>query len=74
MKLSDIKIGQKVKISGIDMSFDLAQRLVELGFSVNTEVKALIKGMGKSLTAYKVKNTVVALRNETADRIYVVLQ
>lgn len=73
MKLSEIKTGQTALITSVDMSCSFAQRLIEIGFSEGTEVSALIKGMNSHLTAYKVKNTVIALRDKMADKINVLL-
>lgn len=74
MKLSKIKLGQVAVITSVDLNSVSAQRLIEIGFSKGTEVSAVIKGISRRLTAYKVKNTVIALRNETADNINVLIK
>ncbi len=71
MKLSDIKINQKAVIASVDTSGLSAKRLMEMGFSAGTEVKKIINGISSNLSAYEVKNTVVALRNKTAELINV---
>lgn len=73
MKLNEMKIGQQAKILSVDINSTSAQRLIEIGFSEGTDVVALIKSMNSHLTAYKVKNTIIALRNETAEGINVSL-
>ncbi len=73
MKLSEIEVGSNARIFSIDTSYKYAQRLIEIGFSQGTVVKAVMKGLNRSLTAYSVKNTVIALRSETADKINVIL-
>lgn len=74
MKLSEIKLDESALITSIEPTFNYARRLIELGFSVGTEVTPVIKGMSGHLTAYKVKNTVIALREETADMVNVLLK
>lgn len=71
MKLNDLKINQKAVIISIDTKANAAKRLIEIGFSVGTEVIKIINGMSTGLCAYEVKNTVVALRNETAESVNV---
>ena len=72
MKLNKMKIGQKAIVDFIDIS-PFTRRLIEMGFSKNAQVEMLIRGMSNSLTAYRIKNTVVALRDETAENINVTL-
>lgn len=74
MKLSKLKSGEFAIITSVNPNCISAQRLVEIGFSAGTEVSAIIKGMSPHLTAYKVKNTVIALRDKTADNINVSLK
>lgn len=74
MRLSKITKGQNAKIIGIDDNDKITSRLIEMGFSTGTVIEVLYCGFGKNLTAYKVKNTVLALRAETADKIIVQLK
>lgn len=74
MKLSKINLGQTAVITSVNPHSPSAQRLIEIGFSKGAEVSAIIKGMSPCLTAYKVKNTVIALRDETADNINVLIK
>ncbi len=74
MKLSEMKTGQRAIIEKIDSTYLYAQRLIEIGFSEGTEVSVEIKGMSHYLTAYKVKNTTIALRDKTAEKINILLK
>lgn len=74
MRLSEIGIGQYAQVIGINGNDKTALRLIEMGFSSGTVIEVLYSAMGKNLTAYKVKNTVLALRTETADKIIVKLK
>lgn len=73
MKLSKLVVGEKAYVESVCPSALIGQRLVEMGFSKGAEVEVAIKGISKHLKAYKIKNTYVALRDETADMINVTL-
>ena len=51
----------------------LALRLYELGFTIGTEIKALFKSTKENCTAYLIKGTVIALRQEDARNINVLI-
>lgn len=74
MKLSELKYKQKAVIISLDYSASISQRLIEIGFSTGTEVEVILKGMNKNISAYRVKDTTIALRNNTADNINVLLK
>ena len=69
--LTCIPIGTRVKIEAIKTGFKNRERLIELGFTHNTEVIPLHTGPGGDPTAYFVKGTVMALRSEDADNIFI---
>ncbi|MDO4420314.1 MAG: FeoA family protein [Ruminococcus sp.] len=73
MKLSKMKTGQNAIIKNIDSKYLYARRLIEIGFSEGTEVSVAIKGMSPCLTAYNVKNTIIALRDKTAEKVNIIL-
>ena len=81
MKLIELKIGEKAKITGIsddkygkydkyNKSID-KQRLSELGIIEGTLIESLYKSPFGNPTAYLIRGTVFALRNETAEKITV---
>jgi ferrous iron transport protein A len=67
--LSSIPIGKRVEIMSIKEDFVNRDRLIELGFTENTEVIPLHKSPSGSPTAYYVRGAVMALRTEDADNI-----
>ena len=73
MKLSNIKTGQKAIITIVNTDDLAAGRLMEMGFSQGTEITRVLNSMSKNLSAYRVKNTVISIRNDTADKIKVSL-
>lgn len=74
MKLSQLKPGEKALIESVGLSAGLSRRLIEMGFSKGSEVEVAIKGVSKHLKAYKIKNTLVAIRDETAEKINVIFK
>lgn len=71
MLLSELKIGETAKVISIE-NHSFTRRLMEMGFCNGVSVEVYLKGMSKSLRVYKVKNTLIALRKETADKINVI--
>lgn len=69
--LTCIPVGTRVKIAAIKNGFKNRERLIELGFTRNTEVIPLHTGPGGDPTAYFVRGAVMALRNEDADNIFI---
>ena len=72
MKLNELMKGQSAFIQSVATDSDNAQRLIELGFSKGSKVVAVIKGLTKGLTAYNTKNTLIALRDDTASNIIII--
>ncbi len=69
MLLTDLKVGQKGRIKGISPDFSLYKRLVDIGFSRDSEIECLFKSPLGDPTAYLIKGTVIALRQEDANNI-----
>ena len=67
MKLSSLKVGDKVKIISILSSAEIKNHLEELGFIKGVEVEVLLTAPLGEPTLYKINNEVLALRiNETS--------
>lgn len=71
MPLSCIPVGTRGEIVAIKGGFKNRDRLMELGFTKNTEVIPLHTGPGGNPTAYFVRGAVMVLRNEDADNIFI---
>jgi len=70
MFLSELKIGEKAKITEISNDkFIDKQRLSDLGIIEGTQIEALYKSPFGNPTAYLVRGTVFALRTETTEKI-----
>jgi len=67
--LSKLNPGEKAKVVRIE--YDGKQRLFDLGIIEGTEIEALYKSPFGNPTAYLIRGTVFALRDDTAEKIVV---
>jgi len=73
MKLTELPLSKTGVIESVDKYFSSAQRLIEMGFSKGTNVSVELVGISPNLRAYRIKNTIIAIRNETAEHINIKL-
>lgn len=66
---SDLRKGDIAQIINISGNEKTAQRLRDIGFSENTEIRCVCSGIFKDPAAYLVKGAVIALRNSDAKNI-----
>ena len=65
-RLNDLKINEEGIIIEIDTNQNIKRRLMDIGFVKGERVKLILKNFGDNMRAYKIKNTVMALRvNDT---------
>ena len=65
-RLNDLKINEEGIIIKIDTNQNIKRRLMDIGFVKGERVKLILKNFGENMRAYKIKNTVMALRvNDT---------
>ena len=69
--LLNLKIGEKGVVLNVEAEKTLKQRLRDIGFIKGTEVLVLHRSPSGDPIAYKLKNTVIALRNIDAKNIMV---
>lgn len=62
ISLSNIKPGDTARIIGIGNEDPVAGRLKDLGFEVNSVVSCVLQRPKKNISAYLVRNAVIALR------------
>ena len=60
--LSNIRPGDTVRIIGVGYDEPVAGRLKDLGFEVNSVVSCVLQRPKKNISAYLVRNAVIALR------------
>ncbi len=69
--LADLAPGQRCIIDHLDLPADVSRRLMELGFLPGTEVITGRKTPGGGPRVFRVDGSEVALRKETAARLFI---
>lgn len=70
-KLSEIKTGQSCILQNFVEKDKVDFRLVHLGFTKGTVLQVVGKSFANQTIAVKVRNSVLCLRKEVANRIFV---
>ncbi|MGL4994992.1 MAG: FeoA family protein [Deefgea sp.] len=73
MNLAQITLGQSARVSALNLSAELAQRLAALGLRIDCEVTVLRRGWLGGPLQLRVGNTELMLRRDAALGIEVVL-
>jgi ferrous iron transport protein A len=68
--LADLPSGQRCILDRLDLPTELARRLMELGFLPGNEVVPGRRAPGGGPRVFRVDGSEVALREETAARLY----
>lgn len=71
LTLADLPTGQRCVLDRLDLPDDMARRLMELGFLPGNEVIPGRRAPGGGPRVFRVDGSEVALRHETAARLYV---
>jgi len=69
--LADLPAGQRCILDHLDLPEHLSRRLMELGFLPGTEVVPARRAPGGGPRVFRVDGSEVALRQETAARVFV---
>ena len=69
MTLDKVKLGKEVIIQEIHCSGETKRRMLDLGMIKGTKIKPLLKSPLGDPTAYKVRGTLMAIRQEEAKQI-----
>ncbi len=72
LTLNQLEIGNKGNILNINKKCNNRLRLLDLGFTYNTDIYPIWNGFGKKITAYLIKGTLIALRSDEAKHINVI--
>ena len=70
--LNSLKEGQSGRMTSVTADSDLKQRLLDFGMMEGTKIRCLRKGPSGSPILYRVRGTMLALRNEDAAGIVVI--
>lgn len=73
-RLADLRPGDEGKVVRIAPATrgPERRRLLDLGLTPGTIVRAELTGMGRDPTAYRVRGALIALRREQADRVHII--
>ena len=71
ISLDKINLNEDYLIEDILLDEHILQRIYDLGLIENTVIKALYKSPFNDPTAYLVRGTVIAIRNNDAKKIFV---
>lgn len=71
--LDKVKLHEKVKILEINSDYELKRRLLDLGITPKTTVTCEFKSPFNDPKAYFIRGTTIALRDEDAKNIKVVI-
>ena len=74
MTLSELKLGEQARVSGVAPDADAAaalvrRRIMDLGITPGALIRAELANAGGCARAYRVRGALVALRREQADAI-----
>jgi ferrous iron transport protein A len=69
--LADLSTGERCVLDRLDLPEDAARRLMELGFLPGNEIVPARRAPGGGPRVFRVDGSEVALRDDTARRLYV---
>ena len=72
-RLNTVNLKQKVFVHSLNCNGSIRRRLLDLGICPKTLITPLFKSITGDSTAYFVRGSTIALRNEDANNILVVL-
>ncbi len=73
MTLNQLKIGQKGIITAVLKESSLKQRFLDMGIAYQAKIECELESPWKNPKAYRVKEALIAIRNEDARLIEVML-
>ena len=71
LTLADLPTGQRCVLDRLDLPDDIARRLMELGFLPGNEIVPGRRAPGGGPRVFRVDGSEVALREDTAARLYI---
>lgn len=74
MTLNFLEIGQVGKVINVDETSALYQRFLDIGITEGSFVECVLKSPWNNPKAYRIRGATIAIRNEDASAIKVVLK
>ena len=69
--LNELKINEEGTIISVNTNSNIKRRLMDISFVKGEKVKLILKNFGDNMRAYKIKNTVMALRVSDTQNILI---
>ena len=73
MNLSELPLNTYGKVNNIYSDCNIYRRLLDLGIVENTKIIPILKSPSGSIRAYEVRNTLIAIRDEDASRVSIII-
>ena len=74
MKLCEIDLGDKVRVTEISNKSSITRRLLDIGLIPGTSVECVLVSPMKNPKAYMIRGAVIAIRNEDASDIEIEIE
>ena len=71
MKLNEISVGDVGYVVEILGEKSITRRLLDIGFVPETKVECVLQSLKKDIKAYKIRGTLIAIREEDASNIII---
>jgi len=71
VSLCDCYINEEVYVVELKNETDIKRRFLDIGLSKNTKVVPLFNSIGGGIRAYKIRNSIIAIRDSDAKYILV---
>ena len=71
ISLNELKINEEGIIIKVNTNENIKRRLMDIGFVKGEKVKLILKNFGDNMRAYKIKNTIMALRLKDTKNILI---
>ena len=71
ISLNELKINEEGIIIKVNTNKNIKRRLMDIGFVKGEKVKLILKNFGDNMRAYKIKNTIMALRLKDTKNIFI---
>lgn len=71
MKLNDLKLNQKSIITKVKAPQNIIKRLMDIGIVKGSTITPVLTNSGKTIVAYDIKGTTIAIRKEDTKDIEV---
>jgi len=71
--LNNLKIDTQAQIQSLDCTGSIRRRLLDLGLVKNTKITPVFKSPSGDPTAYEVRGSVIALREEDSKNIKILI-